>query len=139
MTAVTSAITRLRSIWSDRFIDRCTIVASTGAGTLNPTSLQYESAPAADSVYVGECLFRPETEPASSSFDGQGQAVQTTVVLLPYDAPAIPRDAIVTCTASKFNPHLVGLSLRVETDREDSYATRRRIVGTFLQGGGVGI
>lgn len=136
MTAIAAAIVRLRSHWTSRFVDTCTIVTTTALGALNPTTLQYD-APTTATVYAGVCLIRDQPDrPTHIAVDGQGQPITRPVVILPHDTPAIPRDAVVTVTDSAHNPQLVGRTYRVHHQEHDAYHTHTVVYCERLEPGG---
>jgi hypothetical protein len=121
---LSSAVTRLRAEWAERFIDTCAIARTGDRGTYNPTTLQYDggSTPA---VYSGPALVRP----GSGGTTEFGQALQTHheyEVYLPHTATGIePEDEVTVAVAA--DADLDGKVLVVEAVYADAYITRRMV------------
>ena len=138
MTLVTDTVTVLRLEWASRFVDTVTITRTSARGTFNATTLVYDSG-TADTPYTGAALVRPlDAKGVTKIFGEQEVTGRMYAVTLPWDATAEvfqPED-IVTVDASLLDLELVGKIMRVLSDEQDSYKTRRRIVCRLDEGVG---
>ena len=110
---------------ADRYVDAVTVEdeQDTTAGTFNRTTKQYDNA-SPTLLYTGGALIRP----AGAGTKNRGEVAAPTYdydVQLPFDAGAFKANNLVTITASLSAPELVGVTLKVQTDPEDSYNTHR--------------
>lgn len=110
---------------ANRYVDAVTISdeQDTTAGTWNRTTKQYDGA-SPTVLYTGGALIRP----AGAGTKNRGEVAAPTYdydVQLPFDAGAFRANNLVTVTASESAPELVGVTMKVQSDAEDSYNTHR--------------
>jgi len=135
-----NSIATFRQHWTVRFIDTVTIATTTGRGTFNETTLQYDT-PSTSEWYTGAALIRPFTSKGETNLFGE-QLVTGKMysVYLPHDAlppgEAFPLEARVTVTAALLEPALVDETMTVVSVDHDSYLTRNRLICRLDEGVG---
>jgi hypothetical protein len=116
LTSAREAVERLMD-------DTCTIQAPAPGGAIDPATGEVVQF-AADTIYDGKCKVRPGPggEPEDESRGGDLREFATHELGILWDAPAIPRGALVTITSSRRDPLLV--------DR--TFTAGRSVTKTFL-------
>lgn len=130
---LSNAVTRFRAEWALRFVDTIAVARTTGRGTYNETTLQYDT-PTTPAIYAGPGLVRP----GSTGTDSFGEAQQTRhdfAVYLPHTATGIEPEDRATCTVPG-DSDLNGKVLVVEAVYADTYITRRMLGCRLDQGQG---
>jgi hypothetical protein len=109
-------------------VDACTIVAPGGGTTFDPTTGQYVTSPGAI-VYSGPCQVQvPSAIPQTAAAGEQLVVVERITVKIPWDAPTVPVNSVVTITASaEVSGVDIGARYRVTGNHSKTYQTSKRI------------
>ena len=110
--------------------DRCVIrfdVEGAGDDTFDEDTL-LEAPPAFDSLYVyqGRCMVRTQGA-TETNLAGRVVPSRSYHVKIPVDAPVIPRGAVVTITAARRDPQLVGQRFTVQDAKTSTFAVSREL------------
>lgn len=116
------AITQLRQFAaSDFLIDACTITRADATPTFDPNTGQYTADPAS-TVFEGDCFVPPTSvQDYTEIIAGEAERMITRHrVLLSHEAEGIQKGDILTLTACKHDPELIGRALKIEVVARDS-------------------
>lgn len=107
--------------------DTCTITRGGGGRVFDPAAGEYVTTPG-EELYRGRCRVRPRDN-ADQVVEAGGQNVSLFpyVLSVPVSAVAFAVDDLVTVTASRLDPALVGITLRVRQVNVGSQVTARRL------------
>ena len=126
-----------RTFRADRYVDTVDIVRLSTRGSINDTSLQYDSESSPTIASAQACLIRPETEsPIVSEFGQEGIQRGEYVVDFPHDVADLKVDDRLTVTVSTHSPNLTGKTLIVTNVTYDTYQTHRRVNAQLDLGSG---
>lgn len=115
-----------RSAAEELMVDTCVISRSSGLGSFNETTGQYDGG--STEVYAGKCRVKPRDNADRVVQYGQ-EAVSfwPYIVSVPMDVTTVDLDDVVTVTDSALDPALFGLSLRVREVLKGTHLTARRL------------
>lgn len=110
--------------------DACTISRPAAGGDTPVLDGDGRPVPVAGSqVYAGPCVISDPTASQSAALGAptdQAGVPNARVLKLPVDSAEVRPGDLVTVTASRFSPGLVGDRFLVHSEQERSYATSRR-------------
>jgi hypothetical protein len=125
----TRMLTALRAIATGSMVDECAVTRGAGASTFSPfdpDTGQHESD--SDDIYTGPCRVQPRaTDDRVVNVGEEPTSQRDYTVSLPWDAPEIKVDDLVTVTASN-DPLLVDRVLRVLDVAHSTLQTSRELV-----------
>ena len=124
MTAATAA-ERGRLAAQRLMVDTCTVTRP-GAATVNETTGVVTRA--TTTVYTGACRVKPDAAPSETQSGEREVVVRRFIVSIPTSETGVEVDDVVTVTASKLDPALVGRALTVGGIVTGSHVTARRLV-----------
>lgn len=106
-------------------VDACTITRP-GAASLNETTGVVTRT--TTTVYTGACRVKPDAAPSETQSGEREVVVRRFIVSIPTSETGVEVDDVVTVTASKLDPALVGRALTVGGIVTGSHVTARRLV-----------
>lgn len=130
-TAIARWRHRERSLM-DQAGSTCIITRPGDPGDFDPDTGGYETddltGPDGTSVYTGPCMIHLTAEGTETQAAGQEVIETRPVVKIPDLDTEFAKGDIVTVTASKLDPQLVGTVLRVRDAETDDWTVWRRLV-----------
>lgn len=129
MPDVLAAITRGRAVMATVLIDHGTVTLDADQlddATYDPTTMRAGNPDTPSTLWAGNLLVVDAGNPEQPVAPGTPIAVGQYRALLPYDAPVIPRGAVLTLDASQ-DPQLVGKPLYVHSADETSLLVTRSL------------
>lgn len=123
MSIASNTVGLFRTQWADRFGDTGQLDRTTGQGTFNATTGQYDS-PTVTPIWdgTGGCLIRP-TARATADFGEEQSDVETYSIKVPYTATGAQPGDDFTVGTSEHDSDLDGVVFVVRGVVEDSYLT----------------
>lgn len=108
-------------------VDACTVTAPSGAPVWDAATGRDVPATGA-SLYAGPCRVQaPQVQVTDADAGGHDWSTRQVVVSIPVSSIHVPPGAVVTVTASRLDPDLVGRRYRVVSALAKTAASARRL------------
>lgn len=119
-----TVLARGRAALTASLTDACTIQHPTG---LSAPSAAGVVTPTYSLLYTGPCKVKGADSASGQDVAGAHLAVLSPEVHVPVDVVGVEEGDVITITASRYDPELVGRVFRTDGPQHKSHATARRL------------